>query len=176
MRRNKIIFISIIFTSSLWWISISSCGLEYTSPTPSWKNDTILPAITTIGANTFGCRVNGIFWLAVPSKKISGSYSRGAISIVMDMSGDNQSSSILLTSSYNSILEQGNYQYTKNISAFYSNKSNYYSTNDDSNNIGFINILRLDSINRILSGTFEFKPFSAPKSVNITSGRFDFKY
>lgn len=176
MKIKTIIPISIIALFSLFGIGVSSCGLEYTSPTPSWKNDTILPAITSTGANTFGCRVNGIFWLAVPTKKISGSYSRGAISIVMDMSGDYQSSSILLTSSYNSILQPGIYHYTKDISGIYTDKNNYYTTNDDSNNIGFINIIRLDSKNRILSGNFEFRPYSGPKSVNITSGRFDFKY
>lgn len=176
MKIISIIPISIISLFSFFGLGMSSCGASYTPPTPSWKTDTILPSITSTGANTFGCRVNGVFWLAAPTKKISGSYSKGSISIVMDISGNNQLSSILLTSAYNSILQPGNYQYTEDITGLYIDRNNYYTTNDDSNNIGFINILRLDSINRILSGTFEFSPYSGPKSVKITSGRFDFKY
>lgn len=178
MKIISIIPISIISLFSFFGLGMSSCGASYTPPTPSWKTDTILPPITTIGANTFGCRYNGTYWLAVPTKKISGSYSRGAVSISMNKSGDGKTGSITISSVYNSIFELGEYAYSRNIAATYTTTGKIYKTND-SNNVGYLNILKLDSVNRILSGTFEFEvhnPYVNPKKVSITSGRFDLKY
>jgi hypothetical protein len=178
MKIITIIPVSIIALFSFFGLGLSSCGLDYTSPTPSWKNDTILPAITSTGANTFGCKLNGEYWLAVPKKEISGSYSGGAISIRMDKSGDGKEGTIILTSNRGVIFSSGNYIFNTFLKAYYSAKGKIYVSND-TNNVGYLNIIKLDSINRILSGTFEFEAHNTsinPNKVAITSGRFDFKY
>jgi hypothetical protein len=159
-------------------LGMSSCGLNYTTPEPTWKTDTILPPITTTGTNTFGCKYNGVYWLAVSSKKISGSYSNGAISILMEKSGDGKTGAIILSCNTKTIYKEGMYEYNDRINGKYFGSDHIFRT-IDSNNTGYLNILRLDSINRILSGTFEFRAYVDninSKSVSITLGRFDFKY
>lgn len=161
-------------------VYISSCnGFSYTPPEPSWKSDTVLPPLTTIGANTSGCIVNGKFWLVTPTRKTTGSYSRGSVSIILERSGNNEQSNITISSVYNMIFTPGVYKYSRDLGASYLTVGKLYRTKNDTDNIGYLNIIRLDSVNRILSGTFEFKGYSSslnPNSISVNSGRFDIKY
>lgn len=178
--KTSVLEKNITFYLCILGIYFISCnGFNYTPPEPDWKKDTILPPITTIGANTSGCLVNGKFWLVTPTRKTSGSYSRGSMSIRLDRSGDGQSSTIIISSLYNIILGPGEYKYNRNLAASYSTLGKLYTTTDDSSNIGKLNVLKVDSINRIISGTFEFNLNNSaiiPNDISVTSGRFDIKY
>lgn len=170
----------LIFFICVYGIYFISCNeFSYSPPEPDWKTDTTLPPITTIGANTSGCLINGKFWLVTPTRKTHGSYSRGSVSIVLERSGNNEQSHITISSVYNKIFVPGVYKYSRDLGASYLTVGKLYRTYNDTNNIGYLNIIRLDSVNRILSGTFEIKGFSSsinPNSISITSGRFDIKY
>jgi hypothetical protein len=173
----KLTFVLFLSVVGLYIIPCTSCN--YSPPEPTWKSDTILPPITTIGANTSGCFVNGKFWLVTPTRKTNGSYSRGSVSIVLERSGNNELSNITISSVYNMIYVPGIYKYSRKLGAGYLTVGKLYRTNNDTDNVGYLNIIRLDSVNRILSGTFEFKGYSSslnPNSISITSGRFDINY
>ncbi len=176
MKKSNYILLcvlAIIITSNILFVSC-----EYKAPEPAYKRDTILPSITTTGANTFGCKLNGSYWLAVPNKSFQASYSQGAISIRLDKSGDNKYGIIVLSSSKGIVNGVGEYNFNARFRAYYTNNVAIYSINDSIFS-GSISILRLDSVSRIISGTFEFIPENTavtPSSVSLTEGRFDLKY
>ncbi len=154
----------------------SSC--EISEKEPAYKSDTLLPPITTVGANTFGCKLNGSYWLTLPYKNFDASYSNGAISIGLRKEGENKYGIIRLSSSKGVINNIGSYQFNSKFRAYYSNETAIYSINDTLLS-GNFTLLRLDTINRIISGTFEYIPENStiiPSKVYITEGRFDLKY
>jgi hypothetical protein len=171
-------YISTIFLVAIIVFNFSLVSCEYKAPEPAYKKDTILPAITTTGANTFGCKLNGSYWLAVPNKSFQTSYSKGAISITFDKSGDNKWGSIVIASFDNQISTTGMYYFSKKMHGNYFETGKIYRTSDTTT-FGYLNVLRLDSVNRIISGTFEFSPENlslTPSKVYLTEGRFDLKY
>lgn len=171
-------YISTTFLVAIIAFNFLLVSCEYKTPEPAYKKDTILPAITTTGANTFGCKLNGSYWLAVPNKSFQASYSKGAISLRFDKSGDNQYGIIVLSSSKGIVNGVGEYNFNAKFRAYYTNNVAIYSINDSTFS-GSISILRLDSFSRIISGTFEYSPENSsvtPSKIYITEGRFDLKY
>jgi hypothetical protein len=154
----------------------SSC--EISEKEPAYKSDTLLPPITTVGANTFGCKLNGSYWLALPFKNFDASYSKGAISIRLEKSGENTYGIITMSSSSGIVNNIGQYPFNSKFRAYYTTPSFDYAI-VDTINTGNFTLLHLDTINRIISGTFEYIPEHLnllPQKVFITEGRFDLKY
>jgi len=144
-----------------------------------------LPPITTWGANTFGCLVNGNVWLPY-------SYLQGGINYALWVGGaipgsyyKNQTISITAnntktspTSTFDIVIfnlkDTGTYEIQNTLSdgLTYSDGTIDYAPVDT---FGTVKILRLDTIADIVSGTFSFRGTNTQfnKTVNITNGRFD---
>ena len=144
-----------------------------------------LPPITTTGANTFGCLVNGNVWL--PHSTISGGgiyalwiqgpnpgyYKQNeSVSIYADNRPQNGESNVDLD--LLRLTDTGTYQIQNVLSdgLTYSDGTIDYTPEDT---FGTVKILRLDTIADIVSGTFSFRGTNKQfnKTVTITEGRFD---
>jgi hypothetical protein len=154
---------------------------------------TVLPPITQTGANTFGCRVNGEVW--VPFEKCGiGSNPCGEIVVDIVRTSQNQlpveihigagqrkrdntsTAFSIQTKTNQSIYSAGNkidsvtINFRKNDGSLYYNY-NYYSK------IERFEITKLDTINKIIAGTFELTLYASPTdSLKITEGRYDLKF
>lgn len=148
-----------------------------------------LPPISTYGANTFGCLVNGDAW---PMGGVAGphdfdfsyfdkltvlSYS------IRDKNGFRVEGINIVSKQIN---QKGIYTigYDANFQEFFSAQfeGEYYGSglkiNKDLGRKAMVNILRLDTIKGIISGTLSFSLFNekGTKEIHITNGRFDYNY
>ncbi|MBX7206522.1 MAG: hypothetical protein K1X81_13945 [Bacteroidia bacterium] len=146
-----------------------------------------LPPATAIGANTFGCLLNGKAWPigAKGDHMTEVHYSKGILSVRyatrLDPFSSITNESVTLRT--NKIHEYGSYfiSYNDINEDFFSvgiNGNIYSSAFNNTNGFAFINISRLDSINHYVSGTFEFSlnDFNNSSKIKVSSGRFDFRY
>ncbi|MBX7205647.1 MAG: hypothetical protein K1X81_09515 [Bacteroidia bacterium] len=146
-----------------------------------------LPPATAIGANTFGCLLNGKAW---PMER--GGYHHkyvyyqgGELHIDYSISYDRYTimDEEWVSFTTNKIHAPGFYfiPYTYDTDFFSVNDHNdFYLTgvNGVPNGMAYITISRLDSLNNIVSGTFDFSLYNleGTKKIKVSSGRFDFKY
>jgi hypothetical protein len=146
-----------------------------------------LPPITTEGKNTFGCLVNGNVWLpeVTPYQMfvypLTSSYNPNiGLDVKATKNIDNQiyeGTSLQIINLddtgvfiLDSNLPIGSYGVYYDLS-----KGCNYTT--DSIQIGTVEILKLDTSNKIIAGTFEMKLWkNGCDTINITEGRFDVKY
>ena len=155
-----------------------------------------LPAATQTGANTFGLKLNGEFW--VPQK-----FGVAATAPILEarltglggvfINARNFSSSPTETE-FEIYLENvtgpGNYELNRNTD-IYPHQSGSYAyyvkrrinpINEwitSSRHTGSVTITKFDNTNKIISGTFAFRAGSIDSSataVDVTEGRFDVKY
>jgi len=158
-----------------------------------------LPALTYEGKNTFGCKIDGVSW--VP-KGIYGwgftdyptdggyyaEYNSPLVHVLIKTSDPGGYIDLYIKNydSYN-FLKPGTYLLNKKTSSLpfgYGIKHSYgtYWTNDkeyitDSFHTGWIELIKSDSVNSIVSGRFEFDAYNdvTGKTYKITDGRFDYK-
>jgi hypothetical protein len=150
---------------------------------PQPDNPYGLPNATQTGANIFACRINGKNWIS--DKGIF--HIRGGINndTLATSADKNESGFELIVLIVKGSAKQGaNYDFsdtTKALGEFSTNKLcgsqtgtvyRYFSTD------GSINITRIDPLNKIISGKFNF---IAPRgdcndTLKITDGRFDIHY
>lgn len=194
---NGNIFIGFFILSVL----ISGCKKDEsidTSNTGNANQQNQLPPITTTGENTFGCKINGVVWLPdVPPGNIaiSADYSNGQLFVTGSkfkynsdftsytvfqsvglkvFTGFSTSDTILLT-----------WPHTWPSTSFDKAQGNFldwvpgdceYET--DSLRQGYLKIIYLDSVNRIMSGVFEYDAWSSDCNsiIHVTEGRFDINY
>lgn len=151
-----------------------------------------LPAATQTGANTFGAKVNGSLWVpqgfgAFPANDILEARMSGHD---ITINARNFSSSPNETEFQLTIYDvnvPGTYQFNTNVahpngaaSYGYYVKRNFTPQNEwltSSTYTGHVTITRIDDVNRIVSGTFEFNAGSIYNSevLTVTEGRFDVK-
>lgn len=143
-----------------------------------------LPPITTEGNNTFGCLVNDSLWLPYGLFQFDVHFENGMLYLNSEKSllFFDAYSSITIKSTHNTISKIGKYK----IQSFdqdkmqvggdyYIDRLNYYT---DDTYIGELEILRLDTINKIVSGTFYFSAKSkySTDTVKVSKGRFDVRF
>ena len=143
-----------------------------------------LPPATQTGANTFGCLINGEPFVVSNKSNQTAIYQGGGLLIGGQKSIDNNFSQVSIFISETSIGEiiSENNSYVLNSNSV--PKGEYYIENQNcfyftsSNYSGSITITKLDNINFIVSGTFEFKSISdnCEGIIDITNGRFDLQY
>lgn len=164
------------------------------------KPSDVLPAITQTGANTFGCKINGVVWVPyfqcapftgqcseMQTNFIhvnSNSFLPYSFQLAVERSDkvDNEGSFVIanfsIGQSPSTIWQTGNVFDSLNISCTYNNQLYvYYGFPGFSQHAGnnFI-ITKLDTVNKIMSGIFNFKLFiNYSDSIIVTDGRFDFK-
>ncbi len=171
----------------LWLISLFSCKKSGPSA--------VLPPITETGANTFGCNVNGQVW--VPyfrcfnggnelTYNIQPIYDTSVLPIFIAIDAGNYANGetffIFQQNSSNSdhIYGTGNIvdslliHYVAGSGTEYTN----YQINPGQNSPRYLQISKLDTVNKIVSGTFAFTLYGTSgintlDSVVITDGRFD---
>ena len=156
------------------------------------KNVDALPAATQTGANTFGAKVDGKLWVpqgfgAFPANDILEARMSGHDIVInaRNFSSSPNETEFQLTI-YN-VTAPGTYLFNTNVthpngaaSYGYYVKRNITPQNEwltSSIYTGQVNITRIDDVNMIVSGTFEFNAGSIYNSevLHVTEGRFDVK-
>ena len=162
-----------------------------------------LPAITQTGANTFGCIINGEILIpkdGLPSLGGPKSSKRKGISVNYDQNnnfiiyagnfrGETKPNiyiyihNLTSTGTYSFGLSNG-----ENSSAFEPNYPHcwtrpynigYTKKYLSNTNSGTITITKIDTVNKIVSGTFQLTAFdenNSEETIEITDGRFDMQY
>ncbi len=184
--------VSPIILAILCCAIIVSCKKNHTS------SDT-LPPITQTGANTFGCKINGVVWVPYfECSSFTGSCSEMKTNFLYP-------SANLLPLSFQVGVERSNK--VNNEGSFYIANLNFGQLSSTTisgtgnvfdslyvscvyNNIAYDNygfpgqaqitgdnftITKLDTANKIMSGVFNFTLHTTNDSLVITDGRFDFK-
>lgn len=180
---KRIILFCCIATVLIGW----SCTNDPPSPGPEPRPT--LPPITQTGQNTFGCRVNGEVWLPQgdwqnPSPTVD--YYNNCVLISAERIGQNPYTYLHLDfgkvfndTSFviQNYLDSAEYQYFVYNASYYPSGpiTSYYPVNPNS---GELNLLKLDTVNRIVSGTFHFVGIDtlSGDTVRIEDGRFDIQY
>ncbi|MBY0478799.1 MAG: hypothetical protein K2Q24_14215 [Chitinophagaceae bacterium] len=153
-----------------------------------------LPPATQTGAKTFGCLVNGKAWIPAKEDWFSTSALRfyyytdngGQFAINAEYQNSPQNRNEAVVMGCDSILSKNIYVLKNNSTniarVLFRNTKNFStcrsvsSMDNDAETTGIIKITKLDLINGIVSGTFEFtikKP--GCETITITHGRFDAK-
>lgn len=163
----------------LMLVVCSSCKTDILSP----KEE--LPAATQEGLNTFGCLVNGEVWIP---KRIynkleyfyyenDGSFNVTAYKKI----GSNDINQELGFGVLEGLIAEDSYilsnlETTKSMAGFNNYNLNcYYETNPKQ--AGTLSIIKLDTANHIIAGTFEFTVWTEEcDTIKVTDGRFDIKY
>ena len=152
-----------------------------------------LPAITQTGANTFGRKIDGKFWvpagfgivptapkleariagnsLYINARNFSSSPVESEFEIYIQELTGNSTYVLNTAPDYPSLAGNYGYYVHRNVTP-----DNEYITS--SPYTGTVTITKIDTINRFVSGTFEFRAmslFNASQSINVTEGRFDVK-
>lgn len=171
-------------------MSMTRCATE---PAP----DFVLPAATTEGANTFGLVVNGRVWRNFDGEfgqrgngNLFGSYDRksGRFALTAMLEAKDLSESFTLI--VDSLRVPGMYATTYPIEvgqALRATRSLQFRANDvnepyrteERGGSGSITISLVDTVQRIVSGTFSgslIRSGTRTKSTTITDGRFDVRY
>lgn len=159
-----------------------------------------LPLLTLEGKNTLGCRINGQCWLpqghsdfgtGIYTPATRGGYfqwSKYPGTHILIRADKNHESIEMFIRDYSGqgFIKAGKYFFNNKTSSMY--YSNYWEethsygtfggmTITDSLHTGWIEILKSDTINKIISGRFEFEVYNTNnnKTYKITDGRFDYK-
>ncbi len=155
-----------------------------------------LPAATQVGANTAGCLVNGQVFLPKGSsqfgptlscfyQQLEDGYHFG---LAITEKGSNENRTVNISLNPEELLEGNTYSLTSIIIGEFNYISNFaefrissntnatirYITTD--NYIGELTVNRLDTQQRIISGTFWFNAKRAEEIIEVREGRFDMRY
>lgn len=149
-----------------------------------------LPPITTSGANTFGCTVNGKNWVAYtdysfPKLRVSYDEGNGSFSVVANRKKLGKDDDDALNFNMGSVNSVGAFPLGHYLSRGYMLYSPPYSFayqyTTDSVRTGKQEIIKIDRNARIISGKFEadliyYDPNISDSIIQIRNGRFDVKY
>ena len=160
------------------------------------KNVSELPPATETGANTFGAKVDGKFWvpsgfgpinansvlrahfavdngLYIEAKNLASSPNETEFLIfVKGVDGPGTYLLNMITSGFPNQSVSYGYYVKRNITP-----DNEWRTSDQYT--GSVTITKLDKVSRIVSGTFQFNAinlYNTPAPLSVTEGRFDIKY
>jgi len=150
------------------------------------NNKAKLPPITMEGKQTFGCLMNG-FVFTLPYRNISVDYYNGVYHVGADAPpppypdggflGFNLDKVIFKTQFYSICMKKTSGSDT-HFGCLASGKT-YDSDYSSEKDTAYFQILRFDTINFYIAGTFRFTLYNSinrDDSICITDGRFDFKY
>lgn len=169
----------------------AACKKDKSEPTELSK----LPAATQTGAKTFGCLVNGnafipdngCNFLCTPAFRAYYDNSNGGtFSVRADLTSPSQLYDMYIGFGVNNCTTAktytiGNSVYTLGVTYWNYKEQNtncttFFGNDTTLNRTGFIKVEKIDLINGIISGEFEFTiKKNACETINITNGRFDAK-
>jgi hypothetical protein len=187
MRSLKLLLTSCI---ALMLFTFSQCKKNKTE-------EPQLPPETTIGAMTFGCKVNGKVFVPRDGRGKPGLFVQYVnmgtgpgggwyLNITATNWIPNPPEGINITTDSLLVVEGFSYEFKYDVannstikgtafSGYGNGRSGYIKTNSDT---GSLRIIKFDKINRILSGTFSYSAtnlFNGDK-IHINDGRFDIRY
>lgn len=164
----------------LFIVCLSSCDLfKPDDPKPQTELEK-LPPPTQEGRNTFGCLVNGKAWVAPTQNDALASYQLGVLFISGSVPAPQFQDIDIILNEESSSLELQTYsliQYpTTYCSAYFVlDKTCEYGPNNTL--VGFVTITKIDRVNFIVSGLFEFTTeLAGCERLVVTEGRFDINY
>ncbi len=139
-----------------------------------------LPPATQEGKNTFGCLVNGRAWVTRTSTDALSFYQSGLLQVSAGVDANSVPQGMILVIS-NGVVEGSLYDLAtdvKNLVEFSSrNPSGICFYERENAVVGHLKITKLDQVNLIVSGLFEFTTVvSGCDSIKVTDGRFDLLY
>ncbi len=199
---KKIIFLLALLLAFAYALLLPACHKDAPDPPvppPVVLPDT-LPPLTTVGANTFGCKVNGKLWLPKADWKAYFDPAYSPIQSSMNVSNRGyltvQSSieGIVHTFSFGLSARKGLYYASfegisehDEFSVYYLDhqKKKWYYPDDRGRHLSNkLDIFYSDTLNNIVSGKFQFtlyrgndkKITDREDSIVITDGRFDIRY
>ena len=180
MKKFSLIAVCLCFL----FITANSCKKD--KPTEIEK----LPAATQTGANTYGCLVNGKAFLPytncsfICDPPLQFTYNPGRFGGQFAVRVENSVFKSTIIFGLDSVITAGRFNYSqinnKSVRFSYrpSNNVCILSTIIDSqvSATGYVDILKFDLLQGIISGTFEFTlSKTGCETINITDGRFDAK-
>lgn len=165
------------------------CPNNSDPPIPSAPELT-LPAITTKGLNTVGCKIDGKVWVPYSNTSVPflyagvarnnnwtfefGAEQRERADFTLNMfeiyiKPLNKDTLFILTND-----RKGNIAYYRPIDTM---RATTYRTDQSLNN-GYVRIIRFDSVQQIIAGTFQFTAIDSVTNIKheITDGRFDLRF
>lgn len=171
-----------ILISCITVILLASCKKEVTE----------LPQATQTGANTFGAKINGVFWAPqgfgpLPANDILEARMSGRDITINARNFSSSPNETEFQLTIFNVTAPGTYLLNTNVvhpngaaSYGYYVKRNFTPQNEyltSSTYTGRVVITRIDEVNMIVSGTFEFNAGSIYNTevLNVTEGRFDVK-
>jgi len=153
-----------------------------------------LPPETQDGKNTFGCLVNGEVWLnggyaPFPNPNLYATIYTNRFVIGATKSNNNTHQIIFMDIKSPISIGKFNFNSTLQNTGFHDLKNDCYYRVDTVLSSGVVEIIKVDTINKIVSGIFNYKAVkysfvsmglvskgSCDSIVNITDGRFDIKF
>ena len=183
----RFIIMKISFAFCFFIISVFLCSCK--------KEVTELPPATQSGANTFGCKIDGKYWVPAGFGIVSTAAPLEARIAGSDLYINARNFSSSPTESefeifIKGLTENGNANYSLSTGASHPDYSNSYAyyvhrklTPDNewvttSPYTGTVTITKIDSVNHFVSGTFSFQAinlYNTPQPISVTEGRFDVK-
>jgi len=160
-------------------VLLAGCeGCKIEEPRPLTELDK-LPPPTQEGKNTFGCLVNDTAWVTKTSIDAVAVYQQGILQIFGNRYNPFETVSLVLNDD-SSIIQADTYSLTQipiyTADAFFEREidCDYEPENTLS---GSVTITKLDRLNYIVSGLFEFKTVTQScDTLKVTNGRFDIRY
>lgn len=192
---KKTLYITLLICPFLLY----NCGPDNNPLKPTPPQADTLPPITTEGLNTAGCLVDGEVWLPKPGgafkpaidceyyPRIEGSDPRFWGALQLDLARhSNDSTEGYIQVAHGWIFDVADYSLYRNHDnpdryggggRLYGTPRGSYNTTENPNN--FLSILKLDTVNQIISGTFQFDAINEDDitdTIKIRDGRFDVKF
>lgn len=191
------IFLFLLPILAAVWLSLPACRKASPDPPqppaiPYWDT---LPAITQIGANTFGCLVNGEVWVPRidvrsfdptrhdPIATVFESTNMGTGGIVCTLLDFDLKQDDWLQISFGPTFFQAvqNCDPIAGVGAqFRDTSGEWYQSSYHSSGDNCVTVTRIDTEKNIISGTFQFVLYNNSTNLNdkitITEGRFDMPY
>lgn len=158
-------------------INLQSSCKQPIVPEPQPVLPDSLPPITTEGKNTFGCMVNDTLWIYSNNRgNLFADYYNGELVITSKKNINNVIGINIHKIFFGKNLFHLKKENDSTGKATYSYLNKIYLT--DNTYTGQVKLLLLDSINKIVSGTFYFTAYdkNTGDSVSIKDGRFDIHY
>ena len=196
MKKHAYYLLPVLLLTLLWLLALPACQKDDPAPTP--RDPCPWPEITTVGLNTFACRIDGEQW--VPCVDLNGlvvglrpidarlteSDGRNSLSIslsrsVYDSMYTNIDANALLTI-WLTPCTPGQFEIPGTFAlarvGWFPDDSQYGYNNVDTSALNYFRINRLDMEKNIISGQFQITLTDAQtgKKVEITDGRFDLTY
>ena len=157
------------------------------------KEVTELPPSTQTGANTFGCKIDGKFWVPagfgiIPTASTLETTFMGKDVLINARNFSSSPTETEFELYIKDVTAPGNYPLnattgypTRNVSYGYYVHRKVTPDNEwitSAEQTGMVTVTKIDTINYIISGTFQFQAlnlYNTPQPISVTEGRFDVK-